>query len=83
MRGDRLEGSAFFVVAAPAAAAFLLAACTTAVKVQCPALREYSPAFMESAAAQIEALAIPENSPVALLIVDYANLRAATRACQD
>lgn len=62
-------------------AVLLLAACapTPVVKTVCPPLKEYDPAFLGEAAAELRRLG--DGNPVAQLVIDYRQLRDVIRAC--
>lgn len=63
-------------------AAVFLTACATGSsdRAACPDLAHYSAAAQRAAAEALEAL--PEGSPLAPMLGDYAALRAAVRACR-
>jgi hypothetical protein len=63
-------------------ACLLMAACQpqVAVKTVCPPLIDYDPAFLNSAADELDRL--PAGSPVARLVIDYRQLRDMVRACK-
>lgn len=77
MASDRL--AAVIAALCVLAALFLMWGCTPTVKVECPSIRAYSAEFQGQAADQLEG--IPEGSPIDVMIRDYGELRAASRAC--
>ena len=64
-------------------AALSLAGCVTPTSDPfpvCPEIVQYDPAFQARAADEIDAL--PEGSPLGVLIEDYLHLRDRVRACE-